>query len=167
MIDWNKFKRQIENARFDLSDSQFKRMKEDIADLYSIFKFCFDSPRKRLQPYTSLSDYKFKKERLLQSPDDFYSFRYDHVRIFVARRGKYTFSVGACGGYLPHGSIAKKVNKKEIEHIFSNGVDFYGVFFTKEFSKCIALWRLMVNDFLTNIDVPELAISKMPELEFE
>lgn len=166
MIDWNKFRKEVENARFDFTESQFKRMKEDITDLYQLFKFAFDSPRKRLQPYTSLSDYKFKKERMYQSPDMFYSFSYDHVRIFVARRGK-MFSVGACGGYLPHDSIAKKVYKKQIEHIFSNGVDFYGVFFRKEFSKCVLLWRTLVNDFLVNIDVPELAVSRMPELEFE
>lgn len=166
MINWKKFRKEIENAHFDLSDSQFKRMRENISELYGIFKFCFDSPRRQLKPYTSLSDYKFKKERMLQSPDDFYSFHYDHVHIFIARRGR-SFSVGACGGYIPHDSLAKQVLKKEIEHIFYCGVDFYGVFFPSEFSKCVALWRKFVNDFLTNIDVPQLVLSAMPELEFE
>ena len=81
-MSWKNYENDIKNSSFVFTDNQLMRMKESITELYSIFKFVFDSPRKLKRPYSSLNNYKFRRERMFQSPDEFFKFQHDNVMSF-------------------------------------------------------------------------------------
>lgn len=155
-MSWTNFERDIKNCSFDFTDSQLKRMRVAITDLYSIFKFVFDSPRKLQRPYSSLTDYKFKQEKRLQSPEDFYLFKHDNVMIFVKCRHKSLYSV-ACTGFTPQ--FREKVEKIGYEYTFSAGFDYYGSFTRREFASCVKLFYDIVLEFVSNERTPEFSLS--------
>ena len=151
-MSWSNFEKDIKNARFDFTENQLVRMKESITELYSIFKFVFDSPRKLERPYNSLAAYKYKRERMYQSPDEFYKFQHDNVLIFIHCRNKKTYSV-AVTGYKPFN--CNKELKQRYESYFSAGFDFYGSFTRDDFSLCRSLFYDIVQDFVSDCITPE------------
>lgn len=153
-MSWSNFEKDIKNCSFEFTDSQLKRMRSNITELYSIFKFVFDSPRKMQRPFSSVQNYKFKQERRLQSPDEFYNFKHDNVLIFISCRRKSSYSV-ACCGFTP--AFRNKVLKKGFESFFSSGFDYYGNFNRQSFSECVNLFYHIVIEFVSNERTPELS----------
>lgn len=156
-MSWDTFESNIKRTRFDFSENQIQRLRVNFSEIYSILKYVFDSPRINRRVYTSLEDYRFKKEKLFQSPDLFYNFRFDDVHIFISCRRKSLYSVGVENYSFE--SICKKNEKFAFEHNFSCGIDFYGSFDRHHFSECVALFSLLVKTVMYDNEVPELSIN--------
>lgn len=155
-MSWTNFEKDIKNCSFEFTDSQLKRMRTNITELYSILKFVFDSPRRVQRPYSSVKNYQLKQERRFQSPDEFYSFKHENVLIFVQCRRKSLYSV-ACCGFTP--LFREKVQKFGYEQTFSSGFDYYGSFTRFEFGECVKLFYDIVLEFISNERTPELAFT--------
>lgn len=145
---WLDFEEQLKNARFDFSEEQLKNLKIACTDLYSILKFVFDSPRKLAtveKPYKSYTEAKFKRERMYQSPSDFFNFRHDDVVISVSCRRKKFYSLVIVG--FDYDKITKTPYDR-YEKTYAKGVTYYGLWSRTQFWTCVSVWRQCVYDFL-------------------
>lgn len=156
-MSWDYFVNNMKKTHFDFTENQLERLRVNFTEIYSILKFVFDSPRVNRRVYTSLDDYRTKKEKLYQSPDLFYNFRHDDTHIFICCRRKSSYSVGVENYSFE--SISKKVEKFNFEHTFTVGIDFYGAFNRQHFNECVDLFSLLVKTVLIDSEIPELSIN--------
>lgn len=145
-MSFEDFSAQVRQSRFDFTENQLVTMRNSVTELYKVLKFVFDSPRKLQKPYTSLEEYKFKRERLLQSPSDFYSFRDDTIEIKIWKRRGNVYSIAVFGDFIPEGINFDAYTGHEKE--FSQGFMFYGRFGVKEFSTCVTVFNYTVKQYI-------------------
>lgn len=144
-MDWNKFEEDIKNCRFDFTEEQLRNLKSSCTEMYRILKFVFDSPRKLVRPYNSLERYKFEKERVYQSPSEYYHYRdnENQIQLWKRRNG---YSVAVCGPFRPDG-----VNFEAFighEKKFSQGFNFYGLFTRDRFTSAVYCYNFIVRQYI-------------------
>lgn len=140
------FEKTLRQTRFDFSENQLITLKNSCTELYRVLKFVFDSPKKLQKPYTSLEEYRFRKERMYQSPSDFYHYRDNEVEIKLWKRLGRFYSVAVYGNFTPQGINFDAFIGHEKE--FSQGFMFYGKFLQKEFSKAIDVFNYTVKQYI-------------------
>lgn len=145
-MSWTNFESDLKNCRFEFSEDQLRNLKSSCTDMYKILKFVFDSPRKLQKPYTSLDQYKYTKERKLQSPSDFYSFRDDEVQIQLWKRRNAFYSVAIFGDFIPEGVNFEYFVGHEKQ--FSCGFNFYGKWLPSEFSQAVDTYKYIVRQYI-------------------
>ena len=147
-MDWNKFEEDIKNSRFDFTENQLKTLKTSCTELYRLLKFVFDSPRKLTRPYNSMEQYRFQRERVYQSPSDYYQFRNNETEIKIWKR-KNGYSVAVCGDFVP-----TSVNFSAFvgnEKTFSQGYRFYGVWPRQQFENCVYTFQFVVREYILSL----------------
>lgn len=147
-MSWTSFEKKLSETRFDFTEEQLKNLKMACTNLYEILKFVFDSPRRLYKPYTSLTRYKFEKERLYTSPSDFYSFRYNDVLIQIHFRQNRFYSIGVYGMEFPE---LEKEPKLKHETVFSNGFHYYGHFSRNEFKSCVMYFENLCFNYVKTV----------------
>lgn len=142
----------ISTSKFDFSDNQLALLRASCIDMYKIFKAVFDSPRLYYKPFNSVLDYKIKKQRVYDYPDNFYNFTMNHINVHIRKRRFDIYSVAVCGIKVDD-SLFSKIEKIDTEiypheNEFACGYDFIGHFRRSEFSGCVNLFYKVILSIL-------------------
>lgn len=142
-------------STYDFSDNELCNFREAINVLYKVLKHVFDSPRRIPRVYNTPVAYELSREKLYQSPDDFYKFTSDNVVICIRFRARFNcYSVGVLGTKVDSDFLHKmniKTDYLEInKDVFSQGFTYYGSFTRGKFHECVALYFSFVKWFIQN-----------------
>lgn len=144
---WKDFEEKIKNCRFDFTEEQLRNLKISCTELYRILKFVFDSPRKLQRPYTSVDRYKFEKERVYQSPSDYYHYRDDTICIELRKR-RQIYSLAVFGRFIPEGLNFEEFIGHEKE--FSGGFNYYGRWSLHQFYTAVYTFNYVVRQYIND-----------------
>lgn len=170
-MPWKDFETNIRNSSLDFSDEQIQVLKQNITDLYRIFKTVFDSPRKQYKPYSSALDYKIKHERIYDIPADFYNFVFDNINIHIHKRRNSIYSVAVCGIALRedflNGFNSRDEYMDRTEKEYSCGFVYYGHYQRSDFFLCVNLFlKIVVQAICQKLDIKYQKIIEQLELIF-
>lgn len=149
-MPWTDFERKLADTRFEFTEEQLRTLKLSCANMYEILKLIFSAPRRHHRPFSSVSDYKFKLQRLYTSPSNFYTFTYKNVQIEIHFRFSRFYSVAVSGYRFPP-LFFKEFPKRYHEIAFSSGFTYYGEFTRDDFDCVVDLFDRCVLYYLYRV----------------
>lgn len=139
-------------SKFDFSDNQLALLRASCIDMYKVFKAVFDSPRLYYKPYSSVMDYKIKRQRVYDTPDNFYNFTMNNINVHIRKRRFDIYSVAVCGIKVDDSLFSKmeKIDSEIFPHEkeFSCGYDYLGHFKRSDFTGCVNLFYKVILSIL-------------------